>query len=57
MNKVKIIKHTYCKRNPCPHIGLIGEIEERIDKDTFWVRLENGKLAKCDKGDFEKQLE
>ena len=65
MTKVKIIKHTYCKRNPCPHLGMTGEVEETIvephtDKDgkqvegKYWIRLDDGKIAKCDKSDFEE---
>lgn len=60
MKKVK--KHSYCKRESCQYIGMVGKIETDLGKvdptdetseHHYWVRLENGKLGMFKESDLE----
>lgn len=58
---MKIIKHSFCKRKDCSFIGKTGVIESEMPpvvgkgkEQVYWVRLENGVLAKFKESDLEE---
>ncbi len=62
---MKIVKHTFCKREKCSYIGMTCEIEttikevvddhgDIIEEKYHWARLENGRQVKLADGDIEK---